>query len=272
MQAGFLDSSQGAVFYILHPPATEPVRGCILYSPPFAEELNKSRRMVALQARQLAAAGYAVLLLDLYGCGDSGGEFEAATWSVWQDDLDTALGYMQQQYTAPLIVWGLRTGCLLLSNWLNQRQIQPAATLFWQPVLNGELFLTQFLRLRVAAGLFSGQKETTAQLRARLDAGETLEVAGYALNSTLAQQLAAARLNPPPAGEVIWLEVSQSDTGTLPPASQRLVDAWRGQEYRVDTAVVSGEAFWTTQQIIEVPDLLALTRHYVQSVVGWIKS
>ena len=272
MQAGFLDSRQGAVFYILHPPVTELVRGCILYSPPFAEELNKSRRMVALQARQLAAAGYAVLLLDLYGCGDSGGEFEAATWSVWQDDLDTALGYMQQQYTAPLIVWGLRTGCLLLSNWLNQRQIQPAATLFWQPVLNGELFLTQFLRLRVAAGLFSGQKETTAQLRARLDAGETLEVAGYALNSTLAQQLAAARLNPPPAGEVIWLEVSQSDTGTLPPASQRLVDAWRGQEYRVDTAVVSGEAFWTTQQIIEVPDLLALTQHYLQSVVGWIKS
>jgi len=89
MQAGFLDSSQGAVFYILHPPATKPVRGCILYSPPFAEELNKSRRMVALQARQLAASGYAVLLLDLYGCGDSGGEFDTATWSIWQDDLDT---------------------------------------------------------------------------------------------------------------------------------------------------------------------------------------
>jgi alpha/beta superfamily hydrolase len=40
-----------------------------------AEELNKSRHVAAAQARAFAAAGYSVLQIDLYGCGDSSGDF-----------------------------------------------------------------------------------------------------------------------------------------------------------------------------------------------------
>src|SRR5258705_9769402 len=50
-------------------------RGSVLYLPPFAEEMNKSRRMAALQARAFARIGWNVLQMDLFGCGDSSGEF-----------------------------------------------------------------------------------------------------------------------------------------------------------------------------------------------------
>jgi len=45
----------GFRFCLLHrPPAGTPARAAVVVAPPFAEELNKSRRMIALTARQLA--------------------------------------------------------------------------------------------------------------------------------------------------------------------------------------------------------------------------
>jgi hypothetical protein len=45
---------QRRVFCIEHAPPRR-VRGAVLYVPPWAEEMNKSRRMAALQSRALAA-------------------------------------------------------------------------------------------------------------------------------------------------------------------------------------------------------------------------
>ena len=259
MEAGFLEGVQGSVFHVVHPPQPGPARGCVLYVHPFAEELNKSRRMAALQARRLAAAGFAVMIPDLHGCGDSAGDFGDARWNVWLQELDLCRDWLRQRYIGPTIVWGLRGGCLLLADWLLVREIDPAATVFWQPLSHGELFLNQFLRLRMAAGMIGGNKETTAQLRARLNAGEKLEVAGYTLSPGLAAKLATLRLNPPPAGAVIWLEVITGDSIELLPASQRIVEIWRRQGITVDTAAVSGEPFWITQEVSEVPALLEVT-------------
>jgi exosortase A-associated hydrolase 2 len=293
IRATFVNGEQGALFQILHEPVTQPVRGAVLYVHPFAEELNKSRRMVALQARRLAEQGYVVLMPDLHGCGDSSGDFSDARWEIWLSDLSDCLEQLQARYQAPLILWGLRAGCLLISDLLQARDEMPAATLFWQPVTNGELHLTQFLRLRMAAGMMGGAKETTAQLRARLDAGEVLEVAGYGLAPALAERLAAARLQPPKAGTVCWLEVTQAESPTLPPASARVVDVWqqaaeqtvlpgqslprssarqttqqRGIDIQINTAVVQGESFWATQEICEVPALLAATEQALSEVLG----
>jgi len=66
-------------------PATKQ-RGAVVYVHPFGEELNKSRRMAALQARAMASAGYSVLQIDLLGCGDSTGDFGDATWEAWLAD------------------------------------------------------------------------------------------------------------------------------------------------------------------------------------------
>jgi len=256
MKAGFLAGGQGPLFHVLHEPANFPARGCVLYVHPFAEELNKSRRMAARQARLLADQGYVVFMPDLYGCGDSGGDFADARWDRWLADLEYCLDWLQDRYAGPLILWGLRVGCLLVSELLQARQITPAATLFWQPVTDGERFVTQFLRLRMAAGMLGAGKETTRELQARLDAGETLEVAGYALTPGLASGLAGARLAPPPGGPLCWLEVAQAESPTLPPVSTRLLENWQQQGVSVHSSVVQGDPFWTTQEIHDVPALL----------------
>src|SRR5436190_21776504 len=87
--------------------------GAMLYLHPFAEEMNKSRRMAAMQARALAAAGWTVLQLDLFGCGDSEGEFGSASWTQWLDDAAAAIEWLDADTGSTPALWGVRTGCLL---------------------------------------------------------------------------------------------------------------------------------------------------------------
>src|SRR5262249_50696571 len=114
MEAQFLPGSLGSIFAIYYPPVIDAVqRGRLLYIHPFAEELNKARRMVALQAQQFAANGFSVLVPDLYGCGDSGGDFAEARWDVWLDDLHRCLDWLRARGEGPCYLWGLRAGALL---------------------------------------------------------------------------------------------------------------------------------------------------------------
>jgi predicted acyl esterase len=64
--AFFLNTEGRALFSVFYPAQeVEFPKGFILHIPAFAEEMNKSRRMVALQAQAFAKNGYAVLVLDL---------------------------------------------------------------------------------------------------------------------------------------------------------------------------------------------------------------
>ena len=268
LTATFVEGTDGALFQVLYEPAAVPLRGIVLFVQPLAEEMNKSRRMAALQARVLAARGFVVLMPDLYGCGDSGGDFANARWETWVADLRRARDQLFAQFGGPLVLWGLRAGCLLLDELGADGAGAPTATVLWQPVTNGELHLTQFLRLRMAAGMMGGAKETTGQLRARLEGGEVLEVAGYGLAPELAARLAAARLNPLAGGPVCWLEVAQAENPQLSPASARLVDAWRQDGVALHAAAVQGEPFWTTQEIREAPALLDATLRWLDEVMA----
>lgn len=261
LEAGFHAGVAGRLFHVLHLPETKPAARGVLYVHPFAEEMNKSRRMAALQARRLAAAGWAVLVPDHYGCGDSAGDFRDSRWEIWVEDLAASLRWLAARYAEPPVVWGLRTGCLLLGEAVEQSGVEPAAATLWQPVVRGEPFLTQFLRLRMAAGLLEGKRETTRELRAALEAGEAVEVAGYALHPGLAAALGRVELQPPP-GAVHWIDVVPEAEGGLPPVSRRAVDRWLDAGVDVTAEVVCGEPFWSTQEIQEVPDLLERTTRW----------
>ncbi|AHK78749.1 exosortase [Ectothiorhodospira haloalkaliphila] len=269
MDVGFIQGRQGALFQVVHrPPEGVAVRGTVLYVHPLMEEHNKSRRMAALQARQLAAQGWVVLQPDLYGCGDSDGDFEEARWAVWLEDLHAGLQALPHDAHQPLILWGLRAGCLLISDLLSSHPCTPALTILWQPVTQGDIHLNQILRLRLASGMMSGtQGETTKGLRERLKNGETLEVAGYALHPEWVAGLSAATLQPPPSGEVAWFEVSGTADAPLSPAAQRQIQAWTASGMAVHAEVLMGEPFWTTQEIREVPELIEATTRRVQEVI-----
>ena len=137
--------------------------------------------------------------------------------------------------------------------------------LLWQPVPRGDQFMSQFLRLRVAAAMAAGEKESGQVLRARLAAGEALEVAGYALAPALVDAIEALRLEDLlaalPSCAVDWLEVTTAaGEPDLAPASRRLVDALAATaEPRVTARAVVGDPFWTVQEITLAPRLLEAT-------------
>jgi len=225
-------------------------RRAVLLLPPFGEEMNKSRRTISLAARLFASRGFAVHAFDPAGTGDSEGEFGDATWARWTSDANFAIARLAEKSSTPLTLWAIRSGALLLPG-LDR---PPADVLLWQPVTSGDAFLTQLLRLKVAADAFAGvEGTTTKQLRAQLVAGETLEIAGYELNPELVLPMGAANLQSwaTPPRTTTWVETGLDAAGSPSPASQRIAEAWLARGVAVELRHVVGEQFWLTQEIAE---------------------
>ena len=260
MQPFFLPCSVGERFCLFHPASGKSL-GAVLYLHPFAEEMNKSRRMAALQAQALAAAGYDVLQIDLLGCGDSSGDFADASWQAWRDDVLAGYRWLRSRSPAPLILWGLRAGCLLAAE--VAADIPEAADfIFWQPVISGKQHWQQFMRLKMAGEMAAGQaKAVGEQLRQQLANDQSVEIAGYGISPALATGLEQADLTPPPArhGRLIWLETSLREDASLSPAAQKGVTQWQMAGYTVDARIACGPAFWQTTEIGDAPALIAAT-------------
>ncbi|MEJ6008245.1 hydrolase 2, exosortase A system-associated [Paucibacter sp. AS339] len=257
---------QGQRFCIYHPPG-EPCRGRVLHIHGFAEEMNKSRRMSALQARDLARHGFAVLQIDLFGCGDSDGEFGDATWTQWLADLTAGSAYLAREHDAPLTLWAQRAGCLLATD-LAESLGETCQTLFWQPMNSGETQLQQLLRLKQMADLFAGTAiARQPSVKERLNSGETVEIAGYALSANLARSLAHARLRPPRASSKgFWFELSTHAKDNCSPALQRTAEEWRLAGFQLQTRSLTGPQFWQSQEIEEAHSLIeASTRSLLGS-------
>jgi exosortase A-associated hydrolase 2 len=261
-----------ARFCIFHAP-TAPLRGLVLHLHPFAEEMNKSRRMAAQQSHALAQAGFAVLQFDLLGCGDSAGDFGDATWPAWLADAQWAVQRLNQHAAAPaapLWLWGHRVGALLAvqaAERLTRAGGAPPRLLLWQPSASGKTALQQFLRLKAAAEMLDGgAKGVTESLKRELAAGRPVEVAGYRLHPQLAAGLEAATLTPPPQlARAVWLEVAGSDAPELLPASRMAIEHWRAAGWQVDAEAVGGPAFWQTTEIEDAFALLARTTLALQA-------
>jgi len=266
MEMRWLDVAQpagnGQRLALLRRARSAHTRGLVVHAHAFADEMNKCRRMVAQQALQLADAGFTVLQLDLFGCGDSAGEFAEATWAQWIDDLVAAARHARQiEPDAPLWWWGTRAGALL-ANAAAQRLGEPCSMLFWQPMPSGATALQQFLRLKAANEMLAqGGKGVVEQLKRELSEGRLIEVAGYELSGGLTQGLADARLVPfDGVQRVVWLEVAAQPDSTWTPASAKAVQAWTQAVPATTAQLVTGPMFWQSVEIEDAPALWEATR------------
>ncbi|MDT8383066.1 MAG: hydrolase 2, exosortase A system-associated [Gammaproteobacteria bacterium] len=269
----FLPGSAGQLFSLYFRPGQEghPEHFILLF-PPFAEELNKARRMLSLQARKFAAMGYGVLLVDYYGTGDSAGNFGDATWAIWQEDLGAIVAWLEQAGAKQVSLWGLRLGAMVAMHSLPRLRDRLGdrlnRILLWQPSLRGDQLMTQFLRLRLAADMIgAGSKVTVQDLRDQLAAGGHVEVAGYELSPGLVEGLDSLNMLNLGAAEsppVEWFEVVSSEDQPLSPASQKVLGAWRDAGMQVSTHTAMGEPFWVTPEITVLPALLEKTSALMQ--------
>ena len=81
---GFRDGPRFGVWWR---PAQRAPRGAVLCVQPLGRERSLARHVLASQAWRLAGRGWAVLMPDLYGCGDSPGEPGEASLEGWRADL-----------------------------------------------------------------------------------------------------------------------------------------------------------------------------------------
>ena len=261
-QAFFLSTPSGQRFCVYHPAIGNVTRAAVLYIHPFAEELNKSRRMASLQARQLAAKGFSVLQIDLHGCGDSSGDFADATAQSWFEDISVAWDWLVTHSHESVLLWGLRLGATLALDFSRAKNRQPAGFLLWQPVLNGENYMSQLLRLRVASDMLEGIKGGgVRELRESLVQKKHLDIAGYRLNSDLVDYIDTMRLSDlTPLGiPVCWIDVIADKGLALSPLTAQLSEKWRQANASVAFHTAVGPAFWATQEITDCPDLVEQT-------------
>lgn len=263
----FLQGAAGPVF-ALYLPAVERARQAFIYLPPFAEEMNRCRATVAKQARALNQQGIACLLLDPFGTGDSSGNLDQATWDIWAQDTLTAADWLAQRTQAPIGLWGCRLGALLAADVANRAPGRFNRLLLWQPVQDGKLYLTQYLRLRVASLMDRNlPPETTEGMRAALAAGQTLEVAGYPIAGPLARGLDDTKLAQCTqlAGLAVdWFEQVAEADKPLTPASQKGIKQLTEQGCTVNPIAFTGPPIWQLHKRDDVPELIRLTSARMQ--------
>jgi len=261
IQPRFLPTGGGALCSVCFRPAKETGKA-LVFCPPFAEEMNKCRRMMVLTAQQLAAGGVTSVIVDLIGTGDSSGQFSDASWGAWRENIATTLGWLTQNRDYEVSLCGVRLGAALALDVARSGDAAVTSMVFWQPVISGSTFMTQFLRLKLAAQLHDGGGITTDALRAQSAAGSSVEVAGYELTPELIAAVDAIDLKDEryrPSIPVRWLEVVSESRPKPGIASQRVMTAWREHDVVVDEAVVIGDPFWATTEITVVPGLIDAT-------------
>ncbi len=270
----FLPGCRGQLFAALDRPAPGVApAGAVLHMPPFAEEMNRSRYLVATQARALAALGYYVLRVDPFGCGDSAGESADARWEVWREDALAAARWLGERAQAAPSLWALRFGALMAAELTGLLDGKPGKLVLWQPVLEGKLLLNAFLRVRVASQMLGGgagnERLTIQALRACLAGGEPVDVGGYVLAPELAGAIDARVLgeDAPTGWEVHWLEVTQDPEAGPSPAAQAVVASWRAAGVMVHERLLRGPRFWTAAETLDCPELREETRAVF---AGWL--
>jgi len=260
----FLDVPGGRLFAVHRRPADgAAVRGHVLCVPPFNEEMNRCRSMLSLQAQAFARLGFGTLLIDLHGTGDSAGDYRDARWSIWLANLRAAFMWLSAQPGGCHALLGIRLGAILaaeLHTDLGQPQV---ALILWQPVVDGKLHLTQFLRVRMAAQLDRPNlpKETTAAMRQQLASGQTLEVAGYEIHPELVRAIDSARLTDhrPATPRIIWLENANGESPEVSQPSRSALDTWAAAGVGADARTFAGPAFWQVHERVVAPAIIEQT-------------
>ena len=136
LSAEFIAGGRGRLLAVVRRPSRTACSG-VLIVPPFAEEMNKSRHLFTEVADALIESGIATVVVDLFGTGDSEGEFSDADWSVWKSDLAAAAQWARAQQITITKLLAVRLGCALGCEAARDNGWKLERTVLWQPVVSG---------------------------------------------------------------------------------------------------------------------------------------
>ena len=255
---------EGEKFFTLEMCRPEQPRAHIVFVPPFGEEMNRCRALVAEQARHFAESGYSCTVIDFYGSGDSQGELRDASMQLWHENIRLTIETLQEKVTAPVILWGLRLGALIAMDFAAKSAMEIESILLWQPITSGDRYVTQILRQRVAT-LVSKElpPETTTEIRKKLSDGESVEVSGYTVGGVLMQDLESLSLADMKAlcsGKIHWLENISEPDAALAGGTSKAIEKLNDLGNCVVVHTFTGAPVWQLHKRDAVPELISITR------------
>lgn len=263
----YIDGDRGQLFSLLYQPDNmSDETECFVVASSFAEEMNRCRYMCTMLAQSLAEHGYAFLSVDPYGVGDSEGDFVEADWGQANKDLLTGIAYAEELGFKEVSILGVRLGALqamqILPEIKNLKRL-----ILWQPVINGQSALTQFLRIKIAASI--GRNETPGTISdfdAQIENGESIEVAGYDVSPGLYTGMKRSRFEDHidtctvPVG---WFTTLPSEDRKTPRADINMIEKWQQNGTTVNHRIVYGPSYWQVHERTLVPELVDATVQYI---------
>ncbi len=240
----YFRSAEMRLFGVLHGAAFQNGHP-VLFCHPFGEEKLWAHRVFVRFARDLAAAGHAVLRFDYRGNGDSEGEFAEWTIEGAMEDIAAAAQELQRASGATgYVLLGLRLGASLAAM-SAERSNDVKGLIMWEPVIAGGPYAQELLRVNVTTqmSVYREVREDRGQLVDRMRTGQTVNVDGYEMTADLFDQLSGLDLAAAPSRfEGPTLIVGTDRGGTEQPSAA--ITRLSQQFSRASTAVVAEELFW----------------------------
>ncbi len=283
---GFAHGPRFAVW--VTPRGREPI-GSVLCLQPIGEEMNLSRRVLALQARRLARLGWAVLILDLYGCGDSPGEIEDATLALWRADMLRAAMHVRERASGPTVLWGIRVGALFAVD-ISAAMVQLVdGIVLWAPPPLGRTWLASWRRLgrlRQIAGEYGELgtvAETTTGSTAAIDTltrpttGSAPEkefetIAGSRYQPSLLAAIGELSLAPnklcevaghPPTVLLVEMRADPKRATTPSKLFSIVAEQWLDSGYLLSARTVHAEPFWAVLEPEDPVEVFEATEEFL---------
>lgn len=239
---------------------------CFLIIPPLAEEMNRCRYMCTLFAQAVADKGMGCFSIDPYGTGDSAGDFVDCNWQQTIADMLTALEHLTSLGYKKISLLGIRLGALQALDLVEQFQ-GINRVILWQPITNGNMALTQFLRIRIAASLSRNEKaETIKDFDAMIEQGKPVEVAGYDLSPSYYHSIKTAKLsaeNNYNQTPIAWFTTIASAERKAPKVEINTINKWRENGANIDYTVLVSPPYWQVHERTLAPDLVTATLAYI---------
>jgi len=193
----FFEAGEHRLFGVYYEPKTRRKNLSFLFVHAFGEEKLWAQRVFVNYARKLSADGYGALRFDLFGHGDSEGDFRDATVNGWLRDIGHAWRTVNDMSggSGQIGIIGVRLGATL--GIMASESIENVkAVVAWEPIVDGAKYASEIVRSNIAmqSTIFGEIKYNRTALENRMKENMPLNCEGYEISYEMYDQVRSIKL------------------------------------------------------------------------------